>query len=71
MVDGSGKFEERNSSGAQTRSLFEEQRQMIIAKKSVIMKSKQLTQKKSAEFYEKNFGDSKWNFVKLINNVLQ
>ena len=28
-------------------------------------------QKKSAEFYEKNYGDSNWNFVKFINNVLQ
>ena len=42
-----------------------------IAKKSVIMNSKQLTQKKSADSYEKNYGDSKWIFVKLINKVLQ
>ena len=28
-------------------------------------------QKKSAEFYEKNYGDSNWNFVKFINKVLQ
>ena len=27
--------------------------------------------KKNAEFYEKNSVDSKWNFVKLINKVLQ
>ena len=31
MVDGSGKFDERNSSNAQIRTLLEEQRQMIIA----------------------------------------
>ena len=28
-------------------------------------------QKKNAEFYEKNYGDSIWNFVKFINKVLQ
>ena len=28
-------------------------------------------EKKSADFYEKNYGDSKWNFVKFINKVLQ
>ena len=27
--------------------------------------------KKNAEFYEKNYGDSKWIFVKFINKVLQ
>ena len=27
--------------------------------------------KKNAEFYKKNYGDSKWNFVKFINKVLQ
>ena len=28
-------------------------------------------QKKSAEFYKNNYGDSNWNFVKFINKVLQ
>ena len=28
-------------------------------------------QKKNAEFYKKNYGDSTWNFVKTINKVLQ
>ena len=42
-----------------------------IAKKSVITNSKQLMPKKNAEFDEKNYGDSKWNFVKFINKVLQ
>ena len=42
-----------------------------IAKKSVIMNSKQLTQKKSADSYNDNYGDKNWNFVKPINKVLQ
>ena len=47
---------------------------MIIAEyceKMVNMNSKQLMPKKNAEFYEKNYGDSKWIFVKFINKVLQ
>ena len=74
MVDRSGKPEERDSSNAQIRTLLEEQRQLfsqIIARKLVITNSKQLVQKKSAEFYEKNYGDCNWNLVKLINKVLQ
>ena len=27
-------------------------------------------QKKSADFYEKNYGNRIWNFVKLINEVI-
>ena len=70
--DRSGQPDERNSSNAQIRTLLQEQRQTIIAKKSVITNSKQLMQKKkSADFYEKNYGDSNWNFVKFINKVLQ
>ena len=72
--DRSRQPDERNSSKAQIRTLIEEQRQAIIAniaKKSVITNSKQLTQKKSAEFYKKNYGDRIWNFVKLVNKVLQ
>ena len=42
-----------------------------IAKKSVITNSMQLTQKKSADSYKDNYGDRNWNFVKLINKVLQ
>ena len=42
-----------------------------ISKKSVITKSMQLTQKKSAGSYKDNYVDRNWNFVKLINNVLQ
>ena len=42
-----------------------------IAKKSVITNSKQLKQKKTAEFYEKNYGVSNRIFVNFINKVLQ
>ena len=42
-----------------------------IAKKSVITNSKQLTQKKSADSFKDNYGGRNWNFVKLINKVLQ
>ena len=42
-----------------------------IAKKSVITNSLQLTQKKSADSFKDNYGDRNWNFVKLINKVLQ
>ena len=42
-----------------------------IAKKSVITNSKQLMQKKSVDSYKDNYGDRNWNFVKLINKVLQ
>ena len=42
-----------------------------IAKKSVITNSKQLTQKKRADSYKDNCGDRNWNFVKLVNKVLQ
>ena len=42
-----------------------------IEKKSVITNSKQLTQKKSADSFKDNYGNRNWNFVKLINEVLQ
>ena len=42
-----------------------------IARKLVITNSKQFEPKKNAEFYEKNYGDSRWIFVKFINKVLQ
>ena len=41
-----------------------------IARKLVITNSKQLEPKKNAEFYKKNYGVSKWFFVKFINKVL-
>ena len=74
MVDGSGKPDEQDSFSAQIRTLLEEQRQMIIAEyreKVGHHQLQQLTQKKSADFYKKNYGDRNWNFVKLINKVLQ
>ena len=75
VVDRSGKPEERNSSNAQIRTLLEEQRQMILAEyreKNWSTRTPSLSMpKKNAEFYEKNYGDSKWNFVKFINKVLQ
>ena len=71
MVDRSGQPDERNSSNAQIRTLLEEQRQTILAKKSVITNSMQLTQKKSADSYKDNYGDRNWNFMKLVNKVLQ
>ena len=75
VVDGSGKPDERNSSNAQIRTLLEEQRQMIIdgisRENRSSPNSKQLTQKKNADFYEKNYGDKNWNFMKFINKVLQ
>ena len=72
MVDGSGQLDERNSSNAQIRIPLEEQRRLSrnIARKSVITNSKQLMQKKNADSYKDNYGDKKWNFVKLINKVL-
>ena len=55
--------------------LLDEQRQMIIAgvlrEKLVITNSMQLTQKKSVDSYKDNYGDRNWNFVKLVNKVLQ
>ena len=42
-----------------------------IAKKSVITNSMQFTQKQSADSYKDNYGNKNWNFVKLINKVLQ
>ena len=76
MVDRSGQPDERNNSNAQIRTLLEEQRQTIIAEyrekvSSVITNAKKLTQKKSANSYKDNYGDRNWNFVKLINKVLQ
>ena len=41
------------------------------AKKTVITNSMQLTQKKSADSYKDNYGYRNWNFVKLVNKVLQ
>ena len=74
IVDRSGQPDERNSSKAQIRTLLESKDRRLlrnIAKKSVITNSKQLTQKKSVESYKDHYVDRNWNFVKLINKVLQ
>ena len=41
-----------------------------VARKFLITNSKQFMPKKNAEFYEKNYGDSKRIFVKSINKIL-
>ena len=40
------------------------------ARKFLITNLKQLEQNKNVKFYKKNYGDSKWNFVKSINKIL-
>ena len=42
-----------------------------VAQESVITNSKQLKPKKSADSFKDNHGNRNWNFVKLINEVLQ
>ena len=42
-----------------------------VTQESVITNSKQLKPKKSADSHKDNYGDRNWNFVKLINKVLQ
>ena len=71
MFDGSGKPDERNSSNAQIRRSKDRQVLRNIAKESVITNSKQLMHKKSVDSYKDNHVDRNWNFVKLINEVLQ
>ena len=74
VVDRIGKPAGENSSNAQIRTLLDEQRhdyRRVLREKLVITNSKQLMRKKNAEFHEKNYGVSKWIFVKFINKVLQ
>ena len=71
MVDRSGQPDERNSSKALYLRRKDRQLSRNISKKSVITNSMHLTQKKSADSYKDNYGDRNWNFVKLINKVLQ
>ena len=42
-----------------------------VTQESVITNSKQLKPKKSADSFKDNDGNRNWNFVKLINEVLQ
>ena len=81
MVDRTGEpvekmiAEERESSSAQIKiccSMNKDERSsQNVARKFLITNSKQLEQNKNAKFYKKNYGDRNWNFVKLVNKVLQ
>ena len=42
-----------------------------VTQESVITNSKQLKPKKSADSFKDNDGNRNWNFVQLINEVLQ
>ena len=42
-----------------------------VTQESVITNSKQLKRKKSADSFKDSYGNRNWNFVKLINEVLQ
>ena len=74
MVDRTGEpveeriAEERESSGAQIRTLLNEQRKTIIAE--YCEKVSQLKQNKIAEFYRENYCDNNRLFVKFINKIL-
>ena len=76
MVDRTGEIveemiaEERESSSAQIRTLFNEQDERLsqsVARKFLITSSLQLKQNKNAKFYKKNYGVSNRIFVKFIN----
>ena len=67
MVDRSGQPDERNSSNAQIRTLLEEQRQTIIAE----YREKVSRHELHAAHAEEERRDRNWNFVRLINKVLQ
>ena len=80
MVDRTGEpveeriAEERESAGAQIRTLLNEQRKkrlsLNIARKFLITNSLQLKQNKIAEFYKRNYCDNNRIFVKFINKIL-
>ena len=81
MVDRTGKpveeitgiAEERESSSAQIRTLFnnkDERSSQNAARKFLITNSKQLKQNKNVKFYKKNYCVSKRIFVKFINKIL-
>ena len=75
MVDGSGKLDERNSSSAQIRTLFEEQRQMIIAEYCEKISHHELSssssRRRTPNSTRRIMATRNWNFVKLINKILQ
>ena len=78
MVDRTGKPVGESSSSAQIRTLFDEQRQMIIAEccekvshhELQAARAEQERQILPEEFYKKNYGFSKRIFVKFINKIL-
>ena len=66
--------EERESSSAQIRTLFDEKQKRLsqsVARKFLITNSKQLEQNKNAKFYKENYCDNNRIFVKFINKILQ
>ena len=73
MVDRSGQLDERNSSNAQIRFSFEEQRQMIIAeyREKVVHHELHAAHPDEERRLVQYYGDRNWNFVKFINKVLQ
>ena len=68
VVDRAGKLEERNSSNAQIRTLVEERGQMIFGEYREKVGHHEL---QAAHSCKDNYGDRNWNFVKLVNKVLQ
>ena len=73
--DRSGQPDEHKSSEAQIRTLclMSKDRQFLrnVTQESVITNSKQLKPKKSADSFKDDYGNRNWNFMKLINKVLQ
>ena len=66
--------EERESSSAQIRTLFNEQRKTdyrrVLRESFSSRTSLQLKPNKIAEFYKKNYCDNNRIFVKFINKIL-
>ena len=67
--DRSGQPDECNSSKAQIRTLLHEQRQTVLAECHARVSHHEL---QAAQAEDKdNYGNRNWNFVKLINEILQ
>ena len=66
--------EERESSSAQIRTLFNEQRRndhrRVLRESFSSRTPTSSKQNKNAKFYRKNYGDSNRIFVKFINKIL-
>ena len=65
MVDGSGNL---MSETARTHRLG---LYLMSKNRKFLQNAQQLKPKKSADSFKENYGDRNWNFVKLINKVLQ